>query len=175
MRLKRRPFTCCSDGALWLASGWLLNPSPSPPLPSPRHRNLTESADSDPAASYRANYQTKVSNVPPFLIVLSHIPYTSVRVTFWVAHRGPGKAPKMSQLKDRFVTLLHEKNFVTDQLATVEQKTGVKREYIALGESTTLRGRKGGHFSTVSPHARVCTFTRVSLAAVCSPRRANGS
>uniref|UniRef100_G3P977 Receptor expression-enhancing protein n=1 Tax=Gasterosteus aculeatus aculeatus TaxID=481459 RepID=G3P977_GASAC len=33
--------------------------TPPPRLPSPRHRNLTESADSDPAASYRANYQTK--------------------------------------------------------------------------------------------------------------------
>ena len=42
----------------------------------------------------------------------------------------------MSQFKERFVTLLHEKNFVTDQLATAEQKTGVKREYIALGMLT---------------------------------------
>ncbi|XP_014888488.1 receptor expression-enhancing protein 5 isoform X1 [Poecilia latipinna] len=38
----------------------------------------------------------------------------------------------MAQLKDRFVSLLHEKNFVTDQLAVLERKTGVKREYITL-------------------------------------------
>lgn len=42
----------------------------------------------------------------------------------------------MSQWKERFVTVLHEKNFVTDQLATLEQKTGVKREYIAFGMLT---------------------------------------
>lgn len=42
----------------------------------------------------------------------------------------------MSHFKERFVALLHEKNFVTDQLATLEEKTGVKREYITLGTLT---------------------------------------
>ncbi|KAM9777933.1 receptor expression-enhancing protein 6 [Neosynchiropus ocellatus] len=39
----------------------------------------------------------------------------------------------MSHLKDRFVAMCHEKNLVTDQLAALEEKTGVQRELIALG------------------------------------------
>uniref|UniRef100_A0A3B5M3X5 Receptor expression-enhancing protein n=1 Tax=Xiphophorus couchianus TaxID=32473 RepID=A0A3B5M3X5_9TELE len=38
----------------------------------------------------------------------------------------------LNTLKERFVSLLHEKNFVTDQLAVLEQKTGLKREHITL-------------------------------------------
>lgn len=46
--------------------------------------------------------------------------------------------PKMSHFKERFVAVLHEKNFVTEQLEKLEGKTGIKREYITVGMSATL-------------------------------------
>lgn len=41
----------------------------------------------------------------------------------------------MSQLKERFESLLQEDNFVTEQLVKLEEKTGVRRELIAMGRS----------------------------------------
>lgn len=39
----------------------------------------------------------------------------------------------MFDFVERFMALLYGKNFVTDQLATLEEKTGVKREFAVLG------------------------------------------
>lgn len=40
-----------------------------------------------------------------------------------------------AQLHNRYEALLNEKNFVTDLLVTVEEKTGIQRKYIASGKS----------------------------------------
>ncbi|XP_046907353.1 receptor expression-enhancing protein 6-like [Hypomesus transpacificus] len=39
----------------------------------------------------------------------------------------------LAQLKDRYEAFLNEKNFVTDFLAMLEEKTGVQKQYIASG------------------------------------------
>lgn len=103
-----------------------------------RHRHSAESAGNHPTASFRANCQTKVSKIGPLFCFIINSPsvgtynISSVICLRFVFSTGSG-SPKMSSYKERFQTLLHEKNFVTDQLATLEEKTGVKREYTALG------------------------------------------
>lgn len=44
----------------------------------------------------------------------------------------------MSQLKERLESLLQEDNFVTQQLVKLEEKTGVRRELLAIGRSRSL-------------------------------------
>ncbi|XP_029901068.1 receptor expression-enhancing protein 6 [Myripristis murdjan] len=39
----------------------------------------------------------------------------------------------LADMKNRCVSLLYEKSVLSDQLAVLEEKTGAKREYIALG------------------------------------------
>jgi len=44
----------------------------------------------------------------------------------------------LNQLKDRYDAFLNEKNFVTDLLSTLEQKTGVQKQYIASAIVTLI-------------------------------------
>lgn len=43
----------------------------------------------------------------------------------------------MAGLRDRFEAFLHQKGPLTDLLARLEERTGVSRTYIALGEHGT--------------------------------------
>lgn len=60
----------------------------------------------------------------------------------------------MNQLKERFTAFLNEKNFVTDQLAALEQKTGVKKELIVLGTRVSPKSNHK-HFTNIYFPVRV--------------------
>ena len=47
-------------------------------------------------------------------------------------------AANLEYYREQAVKILYQKNKFTDFLAQVEQKTQVKREYVALGEDVTI-------------------------------------
>lgn len=136
--------------ALWLVSGTPSGSSPS----THRLRHWAESAANHPATSlccvcvcgfflFRAICQIQVSYIDPQSrrILFERQPRFHTCV---VTCPPPMQAVStggltMSQLWDTFGNLLQEKNFMTEQLVTVEEKTGVRREFTAMGMLTAQR------------------------------------
>lgn len=56
-------------------------------------------------------------------------------VSRWMSHYFSDMFAAFNKLKDRAEKFLNEKNFVTDCLSKVEEWTGIKKRYLAIGMS----------------------------------------